>query len=231
MHHALGRRHHLAASLAVQHLLELWVVLAASQGVALAEVYASTVREVPLAPAAVVRVCQRASRWLAIIILDHATTGVNLLEGDQIRLGKLHLTTLVVSLVGLPTTLTLAHWHSLHLPITLNIVGIHAELANVRRIRIEIQSCSANCICNDSIIFSLGRYTTRKYRITVGHLLLTHLSIITGLLDPVVSRGAEVNQTLLVLLNELVVRHRHFQSVFMLVDIYLLEDLKYKIDK
>lgn len=213
MHHALGRRHHLAASLAVQHLLELWVVLAASQGVGLAEVYTTAVREVPLAPATVVRVCQRASRWLAIIILAHGSTGVDLLEGDQIRLGKLHLTTLVVGLVGVPTTLvtTLARWHTLHLPSTLNIVGDHTELANMRRIRIEIQSCGANCICNDSIIFSLGRNTTRKDRITMGHLLLTHMSVIARLLDPIVSRGAEVNQTLLVLLNErLVVRHGHF---------------------
>lgn len=84
MHHALGRRHHFTTSLAVQHLFEFRIVLAASKGVTLAEVYATTVREIPLAT--VVRVGEGPGGRLAIIILGHARPGVDLLERDQVRL-------------------------------------------------------------------------------------------------------------------------------------------------
>ena len=80
------------------------------------------------------------------------------------------------------------------------------------RISVEIQSGVANPrICNDSAIFALWWHTALVNRIGMARLLLTHLCIIIGLLDPVVSRSAEVNKTLLILLNEgLVVRHGHF---------------------
>jgi len=213
LHHALGSSHHLATSLAVQHLLELRVVLAASKGVALAEVYATAVREVPLG-SGVVRVRQRTGRRLAIIILAHARSGVDLLEGNQIRLGKLHLTLLVVRLVGVTTILVaaLTRRDHIHLPVgRLHVVRVHAELANVRRVRVEIQSCIANRICNDSTVFALRWNASLKDGAAVIHLLLAHLHVLAGLLHPVVSRGPKVYQALLVLLNEgLVVRHGHF---------------------
>ena len=86
MHHALWSGHHLTTTLTVQHLLEFRIILAASQGGALPEVDATAVREIPLASTIVVRICQGPGCRLAIIILTHACTGVDLLEGDQIRL-------------------------------------------------------------------------------------------------------------------------------------------------
>jgi hypothetical protein len=106
----------------------------------------------------------------------------------------------------------LALGHGIHLAVRrLDVVGHHAELAHVRRIGVEIQSGVANRICNDSAVFALRWHAALKDRAAVGRLLLAHLGILVCLLDPIVSRGAEVNKTLLVLLNEgLVVRHGHF---------------------
>ena len=130
---------------------------------------------------------------------------------------QLHLTLLVIRLVRVsaPFVTALALWNRIHLAVcSLDVVRYHAELAHMCRIGVEIQSGVANPrICNDSAIFALWWHAALVNGIGMTRLLLAHLCIIIRLLDPVVSRSAEVDKTLLVLLNEgLVVRHGHFQS-------------------
>ena len=124
------------------------------------------------------------------------------------------MTLLIVGLVGVTAAFgsALALRYDIDLTVRrLDVVGNHAELTHVRPIGVEIQSGVANRICNDSAVFALGWHVALKYGVAVIGLLLNHLGILVRLLDPVVSRGAEVNQTLLVLLHErLVVRHGHF---------------------
>lgn len=179
------------------------------------EVYTATIREIPLS--SIIGVGEGSRGRLAIIILTHVGSGINLLKGDQVGLGQLHLTLLVVCLIGVAAILvaTLALGYHVHLAVScLDVVGHHAELAHVSGVGVEIQSGVANRICNDSTGFALSRYTALKHRVAVVRLLLAHLAVIIRLLHPVVPGGPEVNQTLLVLIliERLVVRHRHFSS-------------------
>ena len=139
LHNVLLCGHHVSTALTVQHLLELRIVLAASESIVLSKVNPPTVRVVALARC--IGGAHGTIGRLAIIILSHSCPSINLLKCNQIGLRELHLTVLVCFIRVAPllaTTLILRNGIDLSTAALYVTRGHHAQLAYVRWRHVEV---------------------------------------------------------------------------------------------